>query len=226
MTHQQTGQPLHYGNLSFYTQEEAEKCQREMNNLMYKGKPLILYFMGTKDFDKKANLIVTGLHKDVTQQEIYDLFANEGKIRSCRMEIYPSGESRGFAYVQFDKQEEAQRAIEKLHNSTLNDKKIEVKVHIARSQRGTNSDQFNNLFVKNLPYGTDDAKLRAMFESFGEIGSVKVQKDQKTNELKDYGYVCFKNNDSAKKAMEEMNKKTLENGKCLLVNQHISSKDN
>jgi len=38
--------------------------------------------------------------------------------------------------------------------------------------------------------------------------------------------VCFKNNDSAKKAMEEMNKKTLENGKCLLVNQHISSKDN
>jgi len=78
-----------------------------MNNLMYKGKPLILYFMGTKDFDKKANLIVTGLHKDVTQQEIYDLFAKEGKIRSCRMEIYPSGESRGFAYVQFDKQEEA-----------------------------------------------------------------------------------------------------------------------
>lgn len=38
--------------------------------------------------------------------------------------------------------------------------------------------------------------------------------------------MCFKDNDAAKSAMEAMNKKTLSSGKCLLVNQHISSKEN
>lgn len=163
MTNQQTGQPLHYGNLSFYTQEEAEKCQREMNNLMYKGKPLVLYFMGTKDFDAKANLIVTGLNKEITQQEFYDIFCKFGKIRSCKLEIFTTGESRGFGYVQYDKQEEAKEAIDTLNNQMLKEKKVEVKLLVNKKERVGGIDGFNNLFVKNLIQGTDDSQLREMF---------------------------------------------------------------
>jgi polyadenylate-binding protein len=37
------------------------------------------------------------------QKALADLFAKYGEIGSCKLEIYASGESRGFGYVQFQK---------------------------------------------------------------------------------------------------------------------------
>jgi polyadenylate-binding protein len=48
--------------------------------------------------------------------------------------------------------------------------------------------------------------LRSLFEEFGEIESVYVQKDDK-GVLKDSGFVCFKDPEVAEKAADEMNKK-------------------
>jgi RNA recognition motif-containing protein len=41
--------------------------------------------------------------------------------------------------------------------------------------------------------------LKSFFEEFGELESVQVQRDE-SNNLKDSGYVCFKNSDDAEKA--------------------------
>jgi len=55
-------------------------------------------------------------------------------------------------------------------------------------------EKFNSLFIRGLPDGCDDAKLREMFRKFTtgdeKITSAKVQKD-KDGELLDYGYVTF-----------------------------------
>ena len=77
--------------------------------------------------------------------------------------------------------------------------------------------------MKNLPKGTDDDSLRQMFEQFGEIESVYVQRGD-GSELKDYGYVCFKDPENAEKALEGMNKKKV-GDEFLIVNRHISKKD-
>lgn len=53
-------------------------------------------------------------------------------------------------------------------------KKIEIDTHEKREKREPQISKFNNLFVKNLPTGTDDAQLTKMFEQFGEIESVCV----------------------------------------------------
>lgn len=45
-----------------------------------------------------------------------------------------------------------------------------------------------------------------MFKEFGEIESVYVQRGDDQN-LKDYGYVCFKDPEDAERAQEAMNKK-------------------
>ena len=52
-----------------------------------------------------------------------------------------------------------------------------------------------------------------------------VQKDEAGN-FKDYGYVCFKEPEHAEKAMQEMDKKVLSDETFLIVNKHISKKDN
>jgi polyadenylate-binding protein len=62
-----------------------------------------------------------------------------------------------------------------------------------------------------------------MFEEFGEIESAYVHRGE-NGELRDYGYVCFKDSDNAEKALEEMNKKQI-GGDFLIVNKHISKKD-
>ena len=52
-----------------------------------------------------------------------------------------------------------------------------------------------------------------------------VQKDDK-GELRDSGFVCFKDPEAAEKAAEGMNKKQIGPGQFLIVNRHISKKDN
>jgi polyadenylate-binding protein len=105
----------------------------------------------------------------------------------------------------------------------LRGKKIEIDTHEKKEKREPLNTKFNNLFVKNLPKGTDDPQLKSMFEQFGEIESVHVQRGD-NQELKDYGYVCFKDPEHAEQALEGMNKKKVGED-FLIVNRHISKKD-
>lgn len=96
-----------------------------------------------------------------------------------------------------------------MNNHEIKGKKLEINKHEKKDKREAFiAAKFNNLFVKNLPKGTDDNALRTMFSKFGEIESVLVQKDE-TGNYKDYGYVCFKEPEHAEKAMQEMDKKVL-----------------
>jgi polyadenylate-binding protein len=149
---------------------------------------------GQNKFNKEANLLVKNIDKDVTQQEIFDKFQEFGTVISCKLETYPnSKESRGYAYVQYDKIEEAKNAIDALNEKDFKGKKLEVVTKNdkkdGKSTKPTTSES-NNLFIKNLPSGTTDEKLKALFSEFGAIISASVQKTE-IGDLKDYGYVCF-----------------------------------
>jgi len=51
------------------------------------------------------------------QKGLSDLFAKYGAIKSCKLEVFQDGQSRGFGYVQFESQESAENAIKELNNS-------------------------------------------------------------------------------------------------------------
>jgi len=72
-----------------------------------------------------------------------------------------------------------------------------------------------NLYVKNLDENTDEAGLRALFESFGQITSVAAPSDDK-GKCKGFGFVCFASPDEATKAVTEMHLKVIK-GKPLYV---------
>jgi polyadenylate-binding protein len=57
------------------------------------------------------------------------LFKQFGNILSCKLESYPDGGSRGFAYVQFESEEQAVQAKDKMNGFEINNKKIEVIAH-------------------------------------------------------------------------------------------------
>lgn len=157
-----TSKPRGYGYLSFYTQAEADRCIEEMNNKILDGNAIRLSMQinkGDSKYDEKANILIKNVDKEASQQELFAAFQKYGNIISAKLESYPDGTSRGFAYIQFEKVEDADKAIEEMNGVDFKGQKLQVNRHEKKEARGGQQPKFNNLFVGNLPAGTDEKKL-------------------------------------------------------------------
>ena len=74
------------------------------------------------------------------------------------------------------------------------------------------------VYVGNLPFSVDQNKLKELFSSYGEIEEAIVISDKFSGRSKGFGFVTFKDDESAKKAISEMNDKETE-GRNLKVNE-------
>ncbi|MFH1585310.1 MAG: RNA-binding protein [archaeon] len=74
------------------------------------------------------------------------------------------------------------------------------------------------VYVGNLPFTIDDDKLKELFSSYGDIEEANVIKDKFSGRSKGFGFVTFKDDEAAKKAIAEMNEKEVE-GRGLKVNE-------
>jgi len=74
------------------------------------------------------------------------------------------------------------------------------------------------VYVGNLPFTVEDAALEKLFSSYGEIEEVIVIKDKFSGRSKGFGFVTFKDDEGAKKAISEMSDKEIE-GRKLKVNE-------
>jgi RNA recognition motif-containing protein len=74
------------------------------------------------------------------------------------------------------------------------------------------------VYVGNLPFSIDDEGLRKVFGTYGEIEEVSVIKDKFSGRSKGFGFVTFKDDEDAKKAIAAMNDKEVE-GRNLKVNE-------
>jgi RNA recognition motif-containing protein len=76
----------------------------------------------------------------------------------------------------------------------------------------------NKLYVGNLPYGVDDAQLKAFFESCGTVVSATVIMDKFTGRSKGFGFVEMSNDQEAQAGITTVNGKEVE-GRALTVNE-------
>lgn len=79
------------------------------------------------------------------------------------------------------------------------------------------AEQKNKLFVGNLSFSVDDAKLGEMFAEFGEVTEAKVITDKFSGRSKGFGFVTFATEEDAAKAAEALNGKESD-GRPLTVN--------
>lgn len=80
-------------------------------------------------------------------------------------------------------------------------------------------DQANprKLYVGNLPWSIDTAKLREIFAEFGEIIDATVISDKYSGRSKGFGFVEYGSEESAQKAIKAMNEKEVD-GRAIVVN--------
>ena len=80
------------------------------------------------------------------------------------------------------------------------------------------------LYVGNLPWTVDLEGLKKLFTAFGEIEDAIVVADRGTRRSKGFGFVTFKDDEVAKKAIAEMHEKEIE-GRKLIVSEAKPKED-
>jgi len=75
-----------------------------------------------------------------------------------------------------------------------------------------------NIYVGNLSYNMEEDGLKAMFDGFGEVESVKIIMDRFSGKSKGFGFIEMPDNSEADQAIKALNGKLIE-GKNIKVNQ-------
>ena len=75
-----------------------------------------------------------------------------------------------------------------------------------------------NIYVGNLPYKAQEDEIRDMFQSFGDVASVRIITDHETGRSKGFGFVEMDDDEQAKAAIEELNGVDMQ-GRPLTVNE-------
>ncbi|KAL7236561.1 hypothetical protein ACSBR1_019789 [Camellia fascicularis] len=163
-----------------------------------------------------GNIFIKNLDKAIDRQALHDTFSSFGNILSCKVATYPSGQSKGYGFVQYDSEEAAQKAIETLNGMLLDDKQVYVGPFLRKQEREMTLDKvkFTNVFVKNLSESTTEEDLKKIFGDFGAITSAVLMRDADGNS-KCFGFVNFANADDAARSVESLNGQKIDNKACI-----------
>ncbi|GLB33502.1 putative PAB1 protein [Lyophyllum shimeji] len=225
------GRSKGYGYVHYETAEAAEHAIKSVNGMLLNDKKVYVgLHISRKERQSKldemkaqfTNLYVKNIDTELTQEEFEKLFSQFGNVTSAVISVDEEGKGKGFGFVNFEKHEEAQKAVDELHDTELNGKKLFVaraqkreeraeelrKAHEQAKLEKLNKYQGVNLYIKNLEDDMDDDKLRAEFEPFGTVTSCKVMRDER-GISKGFGFVCFTTPEEATKAVAEMNNKMI-----------------
>mmetsp|Transcript_589 Transcript_589/g.930 ORF Transcript_589/g.930 Transcript_589/m.930 type:complete len:128 (+) Transcript_589:6373-6756(+) len=83
-------------------------------------------------------IIVTGIHEEAQEDDIYDAFADYGALRNISLNTdRRTGYVKGYALLEYSSLEEAQVAIRARNNTELLGKKIGVDFAFKKPKRGT-----------------------------------------------------------------------------------------
>lgn len=75
-----------------------------------------------------------------------------------------------------------------------------------------------NIYVGNLTYEATENDVRTLFETFGEVTSVKIITDKYTGQSRGIGFIEMTNKKEALAAISDLNDKELK-GRALKVNE-------
>ncbi|TFK29994.1 polyadenylate binding protein [Coprinopsis marcescibilis] len=227
----EVGRSKGYGFVHYETGEAAENAIKAVNGMLLNDKKVYVgHHISRKERQSKldemraqfTNLYIKNLDLEITQTQFEEMFQRYGNVTSAVVSVDEEGKSKGFGFVNYETHDEAQRAVDELHDTEINGKKLfvsraqkkaEREEELRKSYEQAKMEKLSkfqgvNLYIKNLDDDVDDEKLRGEFEPFGTITSCKVMRDDK-NQSKGFGFVCFSSPDEATKAVAEMNNKMI-----------------
>ncbi|GAP85545.1 putative RNA splicing factor Pad-1 [Rosellinia necatrix] len=167
----------------------------------------------TEDERDRRTVFVQQLAARLRTKELKEFFEKVGPVNEAQIvKDRISGRSKGVGYVEFKNEDSVTAALQLTGQKLLG---IPVIVQLTeaeknrqvRSTDGTghgNSVPFHRLYVGNIHFSITEQDLQNVFEPFGELEFVQLQKDD-TGRSRGYGFVQFRDADQAREALEKMN---------------------
>ena len=156
-----------------------------------------------------ASLYVGDLNSDVTEAKLYDMFNVVGPVASVRVcRDAATRRSLGYAYVNFHRVDDAERALDTLNFQKVNGRPCRVMWSNRDPQ--LRKSGAGNVFINNLALSIDSKELYDTFSMFGNILSCKVATAAGDNPVSlGYGFVQYQTVESAQSAIEKVNGKMI-----------------
>ncbi|CAI7656531.1 RNA recognition motif domain eukaryote [Penicillium freii] len=188
--------------------------QREEERRPRRGSPSRKSPEPNEDERDRRTIFVQQLASRLRPKDLITFFEKAGPVKDAQIvKDRVSGRSKGVGYVEFKNEETVDTALGLTGQALLGIPIIAQlteaeKNRQARKTEATAGNQhtapFHRLYVGNVHFSITEDDLTNVFEPFGELEFVQLQKDE-TGRSKGYAFVQFSNPEQARDALEKMN---------------------
>lgn len=131
---------LRYGFVEFMSEEDADYAMKIMNMIKLYGKPIRVNKASAhqKNLDIGANIFIGNLDPEVDEKLLYDTFSAFGVILQTPkiMRDAESGNSKGFAFINYASFEASDAAIEAMNGQYLCNRPISISYAFKKDSKG------------------------------------------------------------------------------------------
>ena len=125
---------------------------------------------------QKRTVFLNNISFNATEEQIREYFGKFGTIAEVTIVCNNHGKPRGFAYVEFSKEEEAKASVEEDGRVFLG-RKLEVKLSVPQEERKVEKKESNvnhediaaTIYVSGLPMGVSEYEFSVFFSKVGAI---------------------------------------------------------
>ncbi|EMD31421.1 hypothetical protein CERSUDRAFT_119799 [Gelatoporia subvermispora B] len=134
--------------------------------------------------DSSANdreVYVAGLSKFATKADLENLFKTYGAVKEVRMALDNNGRPKGFAFVEFEREDDARAALS-ANNHEMKKRRIAVTLadtHVRSKTRDPKAEVRNrSVRIRKLPPGTQEGLLHQALKKIAAVKRVEVFADK------------------------------------------------
>ncbi|EEQ34776.1 nucleic acid-binding protein [Microsporum canis CBS 113480] len=150
--------------------------------------------------EPKSTVYVGNILFDITAADLKEYASKYGKVVGSRI-IYDSrGLSRGFGYVKFENIEEAKKAVNDMHLSEFEGRKLSVnyaQMDLKEETPQRTIEPTRTVFVGNIAHQITDRDLHELFDSIPNVFDVRVAVDRRTGMPRGFAHAEFTDVESA-----------------------------
>jgi RNA recognition motif-containing protein len=162
----------------------------------------------------KNILYMMGLPFPATVSEIKNFFSDCGEIENVTRQLNDKGRWNGCVFVKFKTRADMEKGLTldgTIWSGTGSDgvRYIKIQEHKGKEKKKKKKEQIATVFISNLPKEVNDNEVRELFESCGEIKSIRYALDNE-KKCRGFGHIEFRDIESRDNAIALNRKVSLE----------------